>query len=107
MDYRSQACGDWISFTVVAILALTASGVGMDSCPESPGGHNVNNNIVHPVLYLLLYNYNLNLLLMALHEHPTFYYWPTSTSIRLVSPFPSCITAIRMGGCFGRDIVIT
>ena len=28
----------WISFTVVAILALTASGVGMDSCPESPGG---------------------------------------------------------------------
>jgi len=29
----------WISFTVVAILALTVSGVGMDSCPESPGGH--------------------------------------------------------------------
>ena len=26
-----------ISFTVVANLALTVSGVGMDSCPEFPG----------------------------------------------------------------------
>ena len=63
----------WISFTVVAILALTVSGVGMDSCPESPGGHISRYNILHPVLYLLLYNYNLNILLMALREHPTYY----------------------------------
>ena len=28
----------WISFTVVANLALTASGVGMESYPDSPGG---------------------------------------------------------------------
>ena len=37
-------------------------------------------------IYLLLYNYNLNILLMALHEHPTLHYQPTSTSIRLVLP---------------------
>ena len=28
----------WIGFTVVANLALTASGVGMESYPDSPGG---------------------------------------------------------------------
>ena len=29
----------WIGFTVVANLALTASGVGRESYPDSPGGH--------------------------------------------------------------------
>jgi len=38
VNFRSQACGDWIGFTVVANLALTASGVGMESYPDSPGG---------------------------------------------------------------------
>ena len=38
VNYRSQACGDWIGFTVVANLALTASGVGRGSYPDSPGG---------------------------------------------------------------------
>ena len=28
----------WISFTVVANLALTAGGVGRESYPDSPGG---------------------------------------------------------------------
>ncbi len=28
----------WIGFTVVTNLALTASGVGMGSYPDSPGG---------------------------------------------------------------------
>ncbi len=35
-NLRSQACGDWISFTVVTNLALSASGVGIESCPDSP-----------------------------------------------------------------------
>jgi len=38
VDFRSQACADWIGFTVVTNLALTASGVGMGSYPDSPGG---------------------------------------------------------------------
>ncbi len=38
VNYRSQACGDWIGFTEVANLDLTASGVGMESYPDSPGG---------------------------------------------------------------------
>ena len=36
VDFRSQACGDWIGFTVVANLALTASGVGRGSYPDPP-----------------------------------------------------------------------
>ena len=39
----------WISFTVVAYLALTVSGVGMDSCPESPGEY----NLIYSILLLL------------------------------------------------------
>ena len=65
VDLRSQACGDWISFTVVTNLALSASGVGMESCPDSPEERIV----LHPILYTTFYN--LNILLMALHEHPT------------------------------------
>ena len=38
VNFRSQACGDWIGFTVVANLALTAGGVGRESYPDSPGG---------------------------------------------------------------------
>ena len=65
-------CQQWISFTVVAILALSAIGVGMGSA-----------RILPEDLYLtytfLYYNYdyynyfNLNILLMALYEQPTFY----------------------------------
>ena len=80
VDLRSQACGDWISFTVVTNLALSASGVGMESCPDSPEELIV----LHPILYTTFYN--LNILLMALHEHPTSFQ-PTSTTIRLVLPF--------------------
>ena len=54
---------------MVAILALTASGVGMGSCPESPGGY----CYYYSYYDFTLYNYNLNILLMALHEHPTLY----------------------------------
>ena len=38
VDFRSQACGDWIGFTVVANLALTTRGAGTESYPDSPGG---------------------------------------------------------------------
>ena len=48
VDFRSQACGDWIGFTVVANLSLTASGVGMESYPDSPGG--LINNVL--ILYI-------------------------------------------------------
>ena len=58
-------------------------------------------------MLLHYYNYfNLNILLMALHEHPTFYYWPTSTSIRLALSFPSYIIAICMRSCLVHGIVI-
>ena len=66
---------------MVTNLALSASGVGMESCPDSPEERIV----LHPILYTTFYN--LNILLMALHEHPILYQ-PTSTSIRLVLTFP-------------------
>ena len=44
--------------------------------------------------------------MMALHEHPTFYCWPTSTTIRLVLSFPSYTIAICMCSCFTHGIVI-
>ena len=44
--FRSQACGDWISFTVVANLALTAGGVGRESYPDSPGGFVYSNVLI-------------------------------------------------------------
>jgi len=36
VDLHLQACGDWISFTVVTNLALSVSGVGIESGPDSP-----------------------------------------------------------------------
>jgi len=99
VDLRSQACGDWISFTVVTNLALSASGVGMESCPDSPEELIV----LHPILYTTFYN--LNILLMALHEHPTLF------SLRLLllglyyhlSPYT---IAICMCSCFLHGIVV-
>ena len=46
VDFRSQACGDWIGFTVVTNLALTASGVGMGSHPDPPGRLIYNNVLI-------------------------------------------------------------
>ena len=43
---------------------------------------------------------------MALYEHPTSFYLPTSTSIRLIPSFQSYTIAICMYSCFGRGIVI-
>jgi len=87
---------------VVANLALTASGVGMESYPDSPGGL-----IFYCFIVLLLvYYYNLNILLMARHEHPT-PYQPASTSIRLVLPFPSYNIVICMCSFFVHGIVVT
>ena len=64
-------------------------------------------NLSLEYMYTCTTFYNLNILLMALYEHLTSYHWPTSTSIRLVSPFPSCIIAICMCSCFAHDIAIT
>jgi len=64
---------------VVTNLALSASGVGVESCPDSPEERFV----LHPsYTYYILYN--LDIILMALHEHPILF-WPTSTIIRLTS----------------------
>ena len=62
---------NWISFTVVAILALSAIGVGMGSARILPEDV----LFFYLVFFILLYyNYfNLHILSMALYEHPTFY----------------------------------
>ena len=84
---------------MVAILALSAIGVGMRSARILPEDV----YIFFVSMLLQSYNYfNLNILLMALHEHPTFYYWPTPTSIRLMLSFhpislqSACAVALDM-----------
>ena len=99
MDFHPQACGDWIRFTVVTNLALSASGVGIESYPDSPEGLIV----LHPILYTTFFN--LNILLMALHEHPTLF----SLSLLLLGLYyhlsPYTI-AICMCSCFLHGIMV-
>jgi len=95
---RSVHC--WISFTVVTNLALSASGVGMESCPDSPEERTV----LHPILYTTFYN--LNILLMALHEHPTLCFSLRLLLLGLYYHLSSYTIAICMYICFGHGIVI-
>ena len=69
MIHASHLMIDYIGFTVVAILALSAIGVGMESARILP------EDLLHlSLLYNYYYNYyNLDILLMALYEQPTFY----------------------------------